>query len=240
MIQKRRAELVLAGSILLFLVAAVPLAAVGSVVGTVTYTGKVPNLKPVSMDADPACAAKHSAPVKSDVLVLGPNSTMANVMVRIKGPVAGTFATPAEAAVIDQKGCHYTPHVLGVQVGQTLKLKNSDGLLHNVHALPKVNTPFNMAMPANRTEAETKFGKEEGMFLVKCDVHPWMTAYVGVFTNPFFAVSGPDGKFAIPRLPPGTYEVEAWHEKLGVKTGSVTVAEGKPTTIDFAFAPPGS
>ena len=104
-------------------------------------------------------------------------------------------------------------------VGQTLKLKNSDGLLHNVHALPKVNTPFNMAMPANRTEADTKFGKEEGMFLVKCDVHPWMTAYVGVFANPFFAVTGKDGKFSIAGLPPGTYEIEAWHEKLGVKSG---------------------
>jgi hypothetical protein len=125
-------------------------------------------------------------------------------------------------------------------VGQTLKLKNSDGLLHNVHALPKVNTPFNMAMPANRTEADTKFGKEEGMFLIKCDVHPWMSAYVGVFANPFFAVSGKDGKFSIGGLPDGTYEVEAWHEKLGVKTGTVTVAAGKSATLDFAFAPPGS
>ena len=238
---KRFTQHVVAGSVsfaALAALSAAPLLAAGSVTGTVSYTGKVPNLKPIAMDADPACAAKHSGPVKSDVLVLGANNAMANVMVRVKSPVAGTFATPSTPAVIDQKGCHYSPHVLGVQVNQTLKLKNSDGLLHNVHALPKVNTPFNKAMPATVTEADAKFGKEEGMFLVKCDVHPWMSAYVGVFSNPFFAVSGPDGKFAIPGLPDGTYEVEAWHEKLGTKSGSVTIAGGKPGTIDFAFAPP--
>jgi plastocyanin len=165
---------------------------------------------------------------------------MANVMVMIKGPVAGSHTAPKEAVVLDQDGCTYDPHVLGLMVGQTLKIRNSDGLLHNVHALPKVNTPFNMAMPANRTEAEHTFGKSEGMFLVKCDVHPWMSAYVGVFSHPYFAVSGKDGKFAIDGVPDGTYDVEAWHEKLGVKSGKVTVAAGKPATIDFSFAPPGS
>jgi plastocyanin len=232
--------LTLAGSALALALAAGPTFAASTVTGTVTYNGKVPNLKPIAMDADPACAAKHSTPVPSDVLTLGAGNTMANVMVRVKSPVAGTFTAPAQPGVIDQNGCRYSPHVLGLMVGQTLKLKNSDGLLHNVHALPKVNTPFNMAMPANRTEADTKFGKEEGMFLVKCDVHPWMSAYVGVFTNPFFAVSGADGKFSIPGLPDGTYELEAWHEKLGVKAGTVTVAAGKPATVDFTFAPPGS
>jgi plastocyanin len=234
-------SLVRAGSALvLAAVAAAPAFAAAAITGTVTYNGKVPNLKPIAMDADPACAAKHSAPVANEMLALGPGNTMANVMVRVKSPVAGSFTAPAQPAVIDQNGCQYMPHVLGVMVGQTLKLKNSDGLLHNVHALPKVNTPFNMAMPANRTEADTKFGKEEGMFLVKCDVHPWMSAYVGVFANPFFAVSGKDGKFSIPGLPDGTYEVEAWHEKLGVKSGTATIAGGKAATVDFAFAPPGS
>lgn len=227
----------LSGATLALLLATGP-AFAGSVTGTVTYNGKVPTLKPLAMDADPGCAGKHSGPVPSEVLVLGAGNTMANVMVRIKGAVAGTFPAPAQAAVIDQKGCIYHPHVLGIMVGQTLKLRNSDGILHNVHALPKVNTPFNMAMPANRLEADTKFGKEEGMFLVKCDVHGWMTAYVGVFANPFFAVSGKDGKFSIANVPPGTYELEAWHEKLGVKTASVTVAADKPATVTFAFAPP--
>ena len=229
----------LLSSTLLCAFAVAPAFAASSVTGTVTYTGKVPTLKPVDMAADPACAAKHAgAPQPSDVLVLGSGNTMANVMVRVKSPVAAS-AAPATPVVIDQKGCHYTPHVVGVMVGQTLQLRNSDGLLHNVHALPKVNTPFNMAMPANRTEADTKFGKEEGMFMVKCDVHGWMTAYVGVFNNPFFAVTGTDGKFSIPNLPAGTYEIEAWHEKLGTRTATVTVAAAGPAKADFAFAPPG-
>lgn len=225
---------------LVFALAAAPALAASSISGTVTYNGKVPNLKPLAMDADPACAAKHTSPVANEMLVLGAGNALGNVMVRVKSPVAGTFTAPAQPVVIDQDGCQYSPHVLGVMVGQTLKIKNSDGLLHNVHALPKINTPFNMAMPANRTEADTKFGKEEGMFLVKCDVHPWMSAYVGVFSNPFFAVSGKDGKFSIGGLPPGTYEVEAWHEKLGTRSASVTVAADKSATVDFAFAPPGS
>ena len=230
----------LIGFTLTLTLAAGPALAASAISGTVTYSGKVPNLKPLSMDADPACASKHDAPVPNEMLTLGAGNGMANVMVRVKSPVAGSFTAPTAPAVIDQKGCQYHPHVVGLMVGQTLKLRNSDGLLHNVHALPKVNTPFNMAMPANRTEADHKFGKEEGMFLVKCDVHPWMSAYVGIFANPFFAVSGPDGKFSIDGLPDGTYEVEAWHEKLGVKTGSVTIAGGKSATIDFSFAPPGS
>jgi plastocyanin len=235
-----RSRLTVAGSTLAFALAAGPALAAGSITGTVTYAGKVPNLKPLAMDADPACAAKHSSPVANEMLTLGAGNTLANVMVRVKSPVAGSFTAPAQPAVIDQDGCQYKPHVVGLMVGQTLKLKNSDGLLHNVHALPKVNTPFNMAMPANRTEADTKFGKEEGMFLVKCDVHPWMAAYVGVFSNPFFAVSDKSGKFTISGLPPGTYEVEAWHEKLGTKSASVTVAADKAATVDFSFAPPGS
>ena len=208
----------------------------GDVTGTITYTGKVPTLKPIAMDADPVCKSKHSTPVPSEALVLGAGNTMANVMVRVKGPVQGSFPVPATPVVIDQKGCQYHPHVLGIRVNQTLQLRNSDGLLHNVHALPKVNTPFNMAMPANRTTADHTFGKEEGMFLVKCDVHPWMSAHVGVFSNPFFAVTGPDGKFKITGLPAGTYEVEAWHEKLGVRTAKVTVGAA-PGTANFAFAP---
>ncbi len=226
----------ISGAALALCLAAAP-ALAGNVTGTITYTGKVPTLKPVAMDADPACAKKHKAPVTSEALVLGAGNTMANVMVRVKGSIKGTFPVPAQPAVIDQKGCQYVPHVIGIRVGQTLKLKNSDGILHNVHALPKINAPFNLAMPANRLEADAKFGKEEGMFQVKCDVHGWMTAYVGAFSNPFFAVSGKDGKFTIPNLPPGTYELEAWHEKLGVKTAKVTVTD-KPASANFAFAPP--
>jgi hypothetical protein len=121
-------------------------------------------------------------------------------------------------------------------VNQPFKVLNSDGILHNVHALPKVNAQFNMAMPASRTEAVEEFAKVEGMFVIKCDVHPWMKAYVEVLSHPFFDVTGPDGTFRIAALPAGTYEIEAWHEKLGTRTASVTVADGATGSADFTFS----
>lgn len=214
-------------------------AGAGTVAGTVVYTGKVPALRPIPVDAEPMCVKKH-ATVPNEVLVLGPGDTMANVLVRVvKGLPAGkTWPAPTQPVVMDQNGCQYVPHVMGIMVGQPFKVLNSDGILHNVHALPTVNTPFNMAMPPTRKEAEAKFGKEEGMFVIKCDVHPWMRAYMGVMGNPFFAVTGKDGKFSIPNLPAGTYEVEAWHEKLGTQKASVTVGAADTQSVSFKFAPP--
>ena len=158
-----------------------------AITGTVTYDGKVPNLKPIAMAADPMCAKKHTNPVPNEALVLGTGNTMANVLVRVKSglPAGKTYPARPTPVVIDQNGCQLQCRTWSaLMVGQPFKVLNSDGLLHNVHALPKVNKPFNMAMPANRTEADTKFDKAEGMFLVKCDVHPWMNAYVGVFSHP--------------------------------------------------------
>src|SRR5262245_17651076 len=140
-----------------------------TITGTITYEGKVPTLKPVAMEADPACAKKHPTPAPSEALVLGDGNTMGNIFVRVvKGLPAGkTYPAPKEPAVMDQEGCRYHPHVFGIMLGQPFKILNSDGILHNVHALPKVNKPFNMAMPANRTEASTNFEKEEGIFQIK-------------------------------------------------------------------------
>ncbi len=213
-----------------------------TVSGTVTFDGKPPNLKPLSMDADPVCAAKHKAPVPNEMLVLGAGgTTMGNILVRVvKGlPEGKTYPPPKDPVVMDQNGCVYQPRVFVLQAGQPLKMLNSDGVLHNVHALPKVNPPFNMAMPPTRKEAEHVFAKAEEPFQIKCDVHPWMTAYAMVVTNPFYAVTKDDGKFSIADLPAGTYEIEAWQEKLGKQTGSVTVAEGDTKTVDFKFSPPG-
>ncbi len=224
---------------------AAPAAAAGPmgtamVAGTVTYEGEVPNLKPISMSADPTCAAKHSGPVPNDVLVLGPNKELGNVFVYVKEglPADASWTPPSTPAVIDQNGCQYHPHVIGVMVGQALEFKNSDGILHNVHALPQVNQEFNIAMPAERQTADHTFDQAEGMFHVKCDVHPWMTAYVGVMKHPFFAVSGDDGKFTISNLPAGTYTVEAWHEKLGTQDQQVTVADNGTATASFVFKRP--
>ena len=127
---------------------------------------------------------------------------------------------------------------MGIMVGQSYKILNSDGVLHNVHTLPKINKAFNRAMPATLKEATTTFEKEEAIFQIKCDVHPWMTAYVAAFTHPFFSVTGADGKFTISGLDPGTYEITAWHERMGVQTASVTVGASGSKTQDFKFAAP--
>ncbi len=214
--------------------------AASSITGTVTFTGKAPTLKPLAMDADPACAKKHTAPVANEMLVLGNASTMGNVMVWVsKGLPAGkTWPAPKTPAVLDQNGCQYKPHVMALMVGQPYKILNSDGIVHNVHALPKINTPFNRPMPATLKETTVTFEKPEANFQVKCDVHPWMTAYVGVFNHPFFSVTAADGKFTISGLDPGTYEITAWHERLGTQTASVTVGATDTKTQNFKFAMP--
>jgi hypothetical protein len=217
--------------------------AASSINGTVTFDGKVPNLKPLAMDADPACAKMHSGkPAPNERLVLGGGNTMGNIMVWVsKGLPAGkTWPAPKNPAVLDQKGCQYVPHVQGMMVGQAYRILNSDGILHNVHALPKINRGFNQPMPGNMKEATKTFDKPEHMFPIKCDVHPWMSAYVGVFTHPFFSVTKTDGKFTISGLDPGTYEITAWHEVLGVQTATVTVGANETKTQNFKFSTPAS
>ena len=174
------------------------------------------------------------------MLVLGSGNTMGNIMVWVsKGLPAGkTWPAPKTPVVLDQNGCQYKPHVMGIMVGQAYKILNSDGILHNVHALPKINPAFNRPMPATVKEATATFDKAEAVFQIKCDVHPWMSAYVGVFTHPFFSVTGTDGKFTISGLDPGTYEITAWHERLGTQTASVTVGANETKTQNFKFAMP--
>jgi len=208
--------------------------------GTVTYEGKVPNLKPLAMEADPVCASKHKEAVPNQMLELGSGNTMGNILVSVSSglPAGKTYPAPKDPVVMDQVGCVYKPHVFALQQGQTLKVLNSDGILHNVHALPTVNAQFNMAMPAARKEAEHVFEKSEDPFRIKCDVHPWMTAWATVLDNPFFSVTGADGKYTISNLPAGTYEITAWHERLGKKTEKVTVGENDTKTVDFKFSAP--
>jgi len=207
-----------------------------SVSGTVDFEGSVPRLRPLQMDADPGCLKKHSEPVLPEFLVLGEDNLLANVFVRVKsGLPDGTYAPPAEPVVLDQRGCRYVPHVTGAVVGQKFKILNSDGLLHNVHSLAEKNPQFNRAMPASVAEAEFTFDSEEIMFRIKCDVHPWMNAFVGVVPHPYFAVTGLDGGYSLAGLPAGTYEIEAWHERLGTQTETVSIEDGETVRTDFTF-----
>lgn len=209
-----------------------------SVTGTVTFAGQAPTLQPLSMAADPACAAKHSGPVPAEMLVLGNGNTMGNIIVWVSNglPAGQTWPAPTTPVVLDQKGCVYEPHAMGIMVGQPYRILNSDGILHNVHTLPKINKSFNRAMPATLKEATTTFEKPENVFQIKCDVHPWMSAYIGVFEHPFHSVTSTDGKFTISGLDAGIYEITAWHERLGTQKASVTVGASDTKTQDFTFA----
>ncbi len=211
----------------------------GSITGTVKFEGTAPHSRLIHMDADPVCYAVNKGNVHSPALVLGDNNTLGNVFVYIKSGLAkSNYPIPAEAAVITQAGCNYAPHVIGVIVGQKVKFLNPDGTLHNVRAMCQINPEFNEAMPDFRKEMEVSFNKPEFMFQVQCDVHPWMQAWIAVMAHPFFAVTGPDGKFEIKNVPAGTYEIEAWHEKLGTKTATVTVKDGTAQTLDLTFSEP--
>jgi len=210
----------------------------GSINGKITYDGSVPKLRPYDMAADPACAAKHpGGRADNQMLVLGDGNTLANIFVQVKNPPAGDHKAPTTPVDIDQNGCIYIPRVVGVMAGQPVNFKNSDGILHNVHGLPKVNKEFNIGMPPTVKESKQTFNKPEPAFKVKCDVHPWMASYVAVMTHPYYAVTGRDGSFKIDNVPDGTYEIEAWHEKLPAMTGSATVSGGD-ATVDFAFKAP--
>jgi plastocyanin len=210
-----------------------------TVTGTVIFDGKAPALKPLAMDAEPVCHKAHGGkPVANEMLVLGNGNTMGNIMVWVsKGLPAGkTYPAPKTPVTLDQKGCQYVPHVMGIMVGQPYRILNSDGILHNIHTLPKINPSFNRGQPATVKEMTTSFPKPEGLFQVKCDVHPWMSAYIGVYTHPFFSVTGTDGKFTISGLDAGTYEITAWHERLGTQSATVTVGANETKPQNFKFA----
>jgi len=214
-------------------------ATAGTVSGTVRYEGKIPKLKRQDMRADPGCVAKHNEPPPSELLVLGEGNTVGNVFAWIKNGLPDVeHPVPTEPVVLDQEGCRFIPRVMGVMIGQPFKILNNDSLMHNVHSLSKVNMPFNLAMPASLKDIVMEFPSEEWMFPVKCDVHPWMRAYVSVLTHPFYDTTGPDGKFTISDLPEGSYEIEVWHETLGTWSTEVSLGADDTQTVDFVLSPP--
>jgi len=220
------------------LFAAAGIATAGSIKGKVTFTGDAPQRRTIQMSADPKCEEANPDGRTGDLFIVNDGGAFQNVFVYVKEGQGDTKAEPpAEPAIIDQQGCMYEPHVLGVVVGQTVEIRNSDATLHNVHALPENSKQFNNAMPMKGMTIKKRFTSPEVMVRLKCDVHPWMSAYVGVLDHPHFAVTGADGSFEIENLPAGTYTVEAWHEKAGTQTQKVTVSDDAPAAADFSFAP---
>lgn len=203
--------------------------------GSVRFEGSAPGMEALKMDADPVCQQQHATPVTSEEVVVNANGTLKNVFVYVKEGVKGTFPAPTQPAVLDQSGCQYKPHVLGLQANQPLEIVNSDGTLHNINAKPASNQPFNVAQPIKGMKTKKAFAKPEVMVRFKCNVHPWMSAYAGVVAHPFFAVSDAEGVFSIAGLPAGTYVLEAWHEQYGTKTQTVSVKDGETKAVEFAF-----
>ncbi len=208
----------------------------GTISGQVQFSGTAPAPQKINMDADPTCAGFHTGPVFTREVVVNANNTLLDVFVYVKEGLEGkTFEAPKAAVTLDQQGCRYTPHVLGLRVGQELEILNSDATLHNVHGVPTQSKEFNLGMPIKGMKLKRKFDAPEVMVKVKCDVHPWMSAYIGVLNHPYFDVTDEEGAFEIKDLPAGTYVIEAWHEKYGVQTQSITVDETGSQTVDFNF-----
>lgn len=221
--------------LLLFIFICMPQWAVtATLTGSLVYEGPIPNLPLIMMSGDKSC---HKGPVASEKLVLGPNRQLANVLVYIKSGFPKTsFPIPSKPVTLSQVGCMYRPHVIALQVGQTLRITNPDGTLHNVHMMPSRNPQLNIAMPGAVKSTTKVFQNEDIMFPVKCDVHPWMEGYISVVAHPFFQVTGKSGHYELSNLPAGTYELEAVHEKLGRQTIRVRVGNTDHKTVNFTFS----
>jgi len=212
-------------------------AGTGGIAGKTTLSGTPPAEVPIKFDADPKCKTMHSASATTRHYVVDGSGNLANVFVYVKEGLAGKkFPAPSSAVVLDQQACLYQPYVLGLQAGQTLTIQNSDDTLHNVHALGKNNPEFNIAQPVKGVKTDKQFTKTEVFLKFKCDVHPWMFAYIGVVEHPFFAVTGADGSFKIAGVPDGDYTIAAMHPKAGEKTAKVKIAGGE-VKADFVFEP---
>jgi hypothetical protein len=214
-----------------------PADAPASLKGEVKFEGTAPKPSRIDMSQDPICAKAHPAPATTEDIVVGANGGLANVVVYVSdGLGSRTFQPPAQPATLEQKGCQYKPHVLALQANQKLDVVNDDETTHNIHPNPNNNREWNMTQP-HGVPLEQSFAREEIAVPVKCNVHPWMKGYIAVFKHPYFAVTDKNGSFDLKDLPPGTYTITAWQEKLGTLNQKITVGAGEAKTLDFSFKP---
>ena len=209
----------------------------GVISGTIRFAGKPPARVMIDMDQDADCAKLHrNAPVPDEAVAVNRNGTLRNVFVYLKSGLEGkAFAPPAESVTIDQKGCWFEPRVLGIQTGQTLTVTNSDPVTHNIHPLAQVNREWNHSQAPEEVPFTRKFVSPEVMVRVKCNVHRWMRAWIGVVDHPYFAVTGADGRFELRHVPPGSYTLAVWQEKLGTQEQAVTVPPSGRISTAFTF-----
>ncbi|MHC4958219.1 MAG: carboxypeptidase regulatory-like domain-containing protein [Planctomycetota bacterium] len=215
-------------------------AGTATIKGTVKFEGTPPKRRPIDMGSDKYCEKCYAADGKalSEKVIVGKDGGLANVFIQIKYGLRGwKFPAPTGEVLLDQVKCRYQPHVLGVQAGQKIKIRNSDPTMHNVHGLPYKGSRdvFNIAQTQEGQE-DIESIRKAGMYSIKCDVHGWMQSYIGVVKHPFFAVTAEDGAFTLENVPPGEYTIEAWHEKYGTKTAKVTVADGASADASFTFS----
>ncbi|MBI2677392.1 MAG: hypothetical protein HYX28_01275 [Candidatus Koribacter versatilis] len=207
---------------------------VASVSGMAMFTGAAPKPTKIDMSQDPACK-KSGAENMTETVVVDDKGDLANVFVYVKDGLGDrAFEVPKDKVTLDQQGCRYHPHVLGMMAGQTVEIKNDDDTTHNIHPSPKDNKEWNESQPPKGSPLEKNFARQEVLIPVKCNQHPWMKMYIGVVKHPYFAVTGKDGKFTIKDLPPGDYTLAAVHEKFGEQTMKLHV-EAKKDVSDQNF-----
>jgi len=208
----------------------------GGIAGTVYFRGQAPRLRPILMDKDPVCADAQSGTVLPEDGRVNSNGTLPNAFVYItKGTGNLPSTAPAEPVTLTQTGCTYQPHVLGIMVGQTLRVVSADPTSHNIHVIPKTGHDWNVTQQPGTPPVLRKFTTPEIMIPIRCNIHPWMEAYIGVVTNPFYGVTGNDGRFEIKNVPPGTYTLSIWTATFGTQEKDVTVRAGETAAADFTF-----
>lgn len=211
-------------------------ATAGTVAGRVVFSGQAPTPPVLKVDTDPGCTA-NGATVIDETLLVDTTGGVKNAFVYVKsGLEAYAFdAPPAEPVLVDNNGCRYEPHVFGVRAGQPVNVRNSDPTLHNVNAIANANQEFNLSLPARGMTITETFTAQEIGIPFKCHVHPWMTSYGHVVAHPYFAVTDASGRFTLPNVPPGTYTLEVWHEKLGRLQKQITIEPRQPADAAFTF-----